>query len=252
MPHLPPVLSLEEAISLVEDELAANEWHDVEVPKPTLEFVPYFIFHFDFFVESQDSEEGRKGARHVEESVEGVSALNAVTNKLEGEVADRLELEQVAEEYTHPKNVHVTIKQPRFEKEEVKPSVQIKIAAQEQVPRGHVHISGLMLVYFPFWRLTVDLDGETTSLRMDAVAGELEGAGEIIPFRGKTRGEVFKETLSDLRSAWNWVQYTRELFHDVWATLNPNAPNPANYWLIIYFLVAIILILLAIGLIPTS
>lgn len=246
IPHLPLAVSKDEAIETIREELEGNEWLDIEIPVPTLLLTPYYLFHYDFYTE----EETESKTKNVEESTEGVSALNAAANTLEPEIGELAELEKIIDTFVPPKGITWKARTPRFEKDEAKGIAQIRIAAQEKVPRGNVHITGVILLYVPNWIFSVELDGESLTLRLNAVSGELEGAGEVIPYHGKTRTQVFRETISDLRDPESWGQYVGELFHDFWHTIHPGKDNPANYWMIIFLLILVALILLAIGFIP--
>lgn len=244
LPSLPVKFTLEEAAELIQDELDENNWGEIEVPTPELELVPYYVFQYDSY--SEVEEEGTK-IRNVDEAKQGSSSINAATNQLDDVIAEICPPELIQSEFIDPKDVKVNVKEPRFTMDEAKGSAQIKIAAHEKVPRANVHISGLRLVYFPFWQYKVELDEENTlKIRINGITGEFENEESGIPYQGKTKTELLHETVSDLQNPGGWGEYLSNFIKDIFLLLRPSQEHP-NRWLMIFILILIALFLLGLG-----
>ncbi len=240
---LPLNIQLVEAQQLVEEEVGEQAWKDAEVLSNKLELTPYYVFVFDTYSEEEEKDTKIK---NVSESNHGKSSLNAVKNELDDVAAEMVEPELVQGEFSIANNITVEQKKPHFAAEEAKNIAQIKIAAQEHVPRANVHISGLQLVYIPFWIITVQLEeGNESKLRINGFTGEFENENPV-DYRGKTVPELAGETLSDLRSPSNWVDYTISILKDIATVLHPNSEHP-NRRMVIIILIIIAILLLAIG-----
>ncbi len=245
IPHLPIKLLVEEASEIILEELDENNWGDIEVPVPSIEMIPYYVFHFDSFSETE--EEGTK-IRNVEESVKGVSSLNAVKNALDDITAELVSPETIHKEITDPKGVKIEVKEPRFGLDDAKGSAQIKIAAQEKVPRGNVHILGMRLVYVPFWIFKLQFDEETSvKVRINAFSGEFEGDETGIPYQGQSKTQLLKETVGELQTAEGWSEYLQNFFRDLLSLFTPGSTQVGNKWVIYAILIVIAIVLLGIG-----
>ncbi len=241
---LPLKVGIEEAKDIVWNELEANKWDLEDIPNPTSELVPFYVFHYDSFTET---EEEQTKSKNVAESSQGESSLNAITNMLDEVVPELAPPEMVKAEFSVGKNVQVNVKNPRFSLEEAKTNAQIKIAAHEKVPKSNVHISGMRLVYVPYWSFALDLDEETSvRLKINAVSGEFENGESGIPYRGQTRGELLEETIHDLKNPKDWSGYLESFARDVVLLFQHGKEHP-NRRLIILVLIIIAIILLGIG-----
>lgn len=241
---LPLNIKLEEVQEMVEEELGEQAWKDAEIKSTKLELCPYYTFVFDTYSEE---EEANTKIKNVAESNHGRSSLNALKNELDEVIAEMVDPETIQSEFSVANSVTVEQKKPRFTAEDAKNIAQIKIAAQEHVPRGNVHISGLQLVYVPFWIAKVELEEENEiKLRINGFTGEFENENPV-EYRGKSTGELVGETLSDLRSPSNWVDYTVSIFKDMgMVILKPDDEHP-NRRMVIFILIVVAIILLAIG-----
>ncbi|MEK6970502.1 MAG: hypothetical protein AABW68_02290 [archaeon] len=244
LPSLPVKFLLDEANALILDELDAANWGEIDVPKPLLELVPYYVFQYDSY--SEVEEEGTK-IRNVDVSVQGVSSVNAVSNALDDVVAELCPPELIRGEFTDPKDVSVNVKEPRFSLEEAKSSSQIKIAAHEKVPRSNVHILGMRLVYIPFWEYGIELEVDNRiRIRVNAVTGEFEGEESGIPYQGKTKTELVKETLSDLQHPSGWADYIVHFGRDLVSLFRLDKEHP-NRGVMVVILLIIAFFLLVLG-----
>lgn len=245
IPHLPIKLILDEANELIMEELDENNWGEIEVPVPSIEMIPYYVFHYDSFSETE--EEGSK-IRNVEESVKGVSSLNAVKNSLDDVIAQLVSPETIRKEITDPKGIKIETKEPRFSLDDAKGSAQIKIAAQEKVPRGNVHILGMRLVYVPFWIYKIEFDEETiVKVRVNAFSGEFEGEETGIPYQGRSGTELLKETVGELQTAEGWADYLQNFIKDLLSLFTTGNTQAGNKWVIYVILIVIAIVLLGIG-----
>ncbi len=244
IPALPLKVKVEEANELVQEELDANNWGEVEIPLPELELISYYVFNYDSFSEAE--EEGTK-IRNVNEASKGTSSLNAIKNELDEVIAEMVHPEIITQSFAEPPKVKVSVKNPRFTLEEAKGAAQIKIAAQEHVARANVHVHGMYLVYVPFWvyKITLDEDNDI-KLRINAFSGEFEGEETGMPYQGSTATELAKETLSNLRTAEGWTTFISGWINDFALLFQPGKEHP-NKWLIIFILIVVALFLLALG-----
>ncbi len=243
--HLPIKLVLDEVKEIILEELDENNWGEIEVPIPSVEMIPYYVFHFDSFSETE--EEGTK-IRNVEESVKGISSLNAVHNTLDEIIAELVSPELIEKEISDPKGVKIEIKEPRFSLEDAKAAAQIKIAAQEKVPRGNVHILGMRLVYVPFWVFSIQLDEDTKiKVRLNAFSGEFEGDETGIPYQGQTKTQLLKETVGELQTAEGWAEHLQNFIRDLLSLFTPEGRQNSNKWVVYAILIVVALILLGIG-----
>ncbi|QQR92882.1 MAG: hypothetical protein IPJ89_01395 [Candidatus Iainarchaeum archaeon] len=241
---LPLNIKLEEVQAMVEEELGEQAWKDAQIKSTKLELCPYYTFVFDTYSEEEES---NTKIKNVAENVHGKSSLNAVKNELDEVIAEMVDPETIQAEFSVANTVTVEQKKPRFPAEDAKSVAQIKIAAQEHVPRANVHISGLQLVYVPFWVAKVELEEENeVKLRINGFTGEFENENPV-EYRGKSPTELVGETLSDLRSPSNWVEYIISILKDIGdVILKPDAEHP-NRRMVIFILIVIAIILLAIG-----
>ncbi len=241
---LPLKVKLDEVKDLVQEELDANNWGEIDVPAPEIELVPYYVFSFDSFSEV---EEEKSKIRNVEESTQGTSSLNAVKNSLDEVIAEMVNPDGIQNSFDEPSKIKVSVKNPRFTLDEAKGVAQIKIAAQEKVPKSNVHIHGMRLVYVPFWVYKMELDEDNEiKLRINAVSGEFEGEESGIPYQGNTATELAKETLSDLRNPEGWSTFIGNLASDIILLFQPQKEHP-NRWLMIIILILIALFLFGLG-----
>ncbi len=243
LPSLPVKFSLSEANETIGEELVNNNW-EIETPVPVLELVPYYIFQYDSFSEA---EEAVTKTRKVDASSQGISSLNAVTNKLDDVISEMSPPELIQSEFSDPKDVKINVREPRLSLDEAKAVAQIKIAAQEHVARANVHIAGIRLVYVPYWVYQMDLDEDThVKIRMNAVDGEYEDEESGIPFQGKTKSQLLRETVSDLQHPSGWVEYFSNFIKDFFLLFRPSQEHP-NRWVMVLLLIVIALALLALG-----
>lgn len=244
LPCLPLKVKADEVKDLVQEELDENNWGEIEVPTPEIELIPYYVFSFDSYSEV---EEEKSKIRNVEESTQGMSSLNAVKNTLDEVIAEMSPPEVVQNGFDVPPKITAAPKNPRFSLEEAKGAAQIKIAAQEKVPRANVHISGMRLVYVPFWVYTITLDEDNEiKLRINGFSGEFEGEESGVPYQGSTATELARETLSDLRNPEGWAEFLGNLIKDAILLFQPQKEHP-NRRMMILILILIALFLLALG-----
>jgi hypothetical protein len=244
LPCLPLKVKADEVKDLVQEELDENNWGEIDVPAPEIELIPYYVFSFDSFSEV---EEEKSKIRNVEENSQGTSSLNAVKNSLDEVIAEMVNPDGIQTTFEEPSKTKVNVKNPRFTLDEAKGVAQIKIAAQEKVPKLNVHIHGMRLVYVPFWVYKLELDEDNeVKLRINAFSGEFEGEESGIPYQGSSATELAKETLSDLRSPQGWVDFFAGWVKDLALLFQPQKEHP-NRWMMILVLILIALFLLALG-----
>ncbi len=221
-PSFPILVSSDDVVAQIQGQLKDNRWEDAKVEPPKLVFYPYWLFHFDSFLETTDPGTSEKA---TQEGEKGTSALNALDGELEEDVAtkfdsysDQLILKPEVEKFR--------VERSHFKEEEVQKLAQLKTAARLGIAKDNVVISGLRQIYFPVWATKAAFEENEETFEIDAVDGEMIGDEEI-PFKGKTASELAHETVSDLFNPANWIKYLIGLIKTVAVFL---WTNPASEW----------------------
>jgi hypothetical protein len=246
VPVMPLRVSKEDASESVADELSSNAWHETETPAPIIELVPFYYFNYDVYIETKDEE---SHSQSVTDARSGKGCVNAIKNVLDDVCAELINPELVEQTFESEEEQEVKVRKPLFESGEAKESIQIKVAAKEGVPKNNVLLSGIKLVFVPFWVFNVQLEEdnkEKIELRMNGINGSFDHEESPVPYRGKTKTELVSETVQDLKSPANWVSYFSQTIRGFLEMLNPNQPHP-NRWMLIFLLVLVVLFLIGIG-----
>jgi hypothetical protein len=227
-PSLPVLIPQEELKAQIIEAVSEKGWKEEETSTENfvLLYVPFFVFNFEAFTESK-TEESENPV--VSETQNGRMALNAFDSELDEEIAGLFEEEETRLEKRTPKEQECEIQKARLTAEEAKQLAQVKMAAQLSLGKDNVIISALELIYAPFWVGAVKIAEQEYSVQANAVSGALAGLEEL-PARGKSYGELTKETLSELKDPFAWIKYSVSIIVDSakWFARLP----PIN-WLII-------------------
>ncbi len=198
-----PTLSigLDTLSKVVADTLRKKHWHHFREGTVKLVYIPVYIFTYDIFVEEN-------GVVAMEQS--GKVAIN-------GESGDLLEyipmvLEEMPIEMTNePKHDYqMEVKDFVISKEEAKELAQIKLAGLLKVPKDSIKVVGGQKIFWPIWRVWVDVHEGNYRLDIDGVTGMVFGA-EKVPERELGWYEITQQVLTELRTPKGWIKYMNKL-----------------------------------------
>jgi hypothetical protein len=184
-------LTPEQALSATQSAITAKRWRKYEIAGIRLVYTPFWVFSYDCF-----SEQGTYSAR---------AALNAYTGELSDAITQLLD---------KPQKKSRSAAQHDFETEpgavtaqEAKQSAVIKLAGRLGIEKEDVTASGFYRLYYPFWRVWVDVEKETYKIDIDAAYGTPFGF-ENVPERKLGWGEAAGETVKKLQSPQGLAELT--------------------------------------------
>jgi len=246
----PVSFSLEEALNSIKEFAGPKGWKNIELAEAFMSFTPYFVFSYDAFIESKPEPEGEEESSSAEkivsETMNGKDALNALTSELEEGIAASVdEGIELTKEVDVPEGIEVEEKNTLMTEDEARKIAQIKVAQKLGVGKDNVLIHQLRKLLFPTVFVSVSIEGEE---QQEFVFSGVDGSmlSEIeLPERGQTASEVFKDTLSDLKSPSNWLKYSSGIASDLAGGLKKGVSAttaPHRRWFV-WALLIIILIL---------
>lgn len=200
-PAFPVSFTPDKVVALIEELIKSRGWSDFEVAEIKLVYTPYWTFNFDSCEHSGSKIRGVKS---------GALALNALTNRLEdfagflSENPDLKTTQHISADY------EADVQHAKTSMEEAREIAKLKLAANLRAPKDNIILSGLELLYIPFWLAYVSVAEGTFKLRINAVIGEIVNQEEV-PEREKGWLEVTNETLDELKEPMAWVSYTRQV-----------------------------------------
>ena len=224
--HPAPVLSfpLESVSKVVADTLKKKHWHRFTAGTTKLVYAPIYIFTYEAFFE--------EGGVVVKE-LNGRVAVDAISGKIWESIPYVLEEMPVelVKETRHSYNMEV--KQPSLSRDEAREVATVKLSAMLGIPRQNIRLLGGDVVFWPVWRVWVDVHSGSYRLDVDGVSGSLFGA-EKVPVRERGWYEITEEVLSELKQPSAWIQYVNMLADVL------NVPRWA-IWLLLLLIVYLIL-----------
>ena len=221
-----PVLSfpLESVSKVVADTLKKKHWHRFTAGTTKLVYVPIYIFTYEAFFEENGV---------VVRELNGRIAVDAINGNVWESVPYVLEEMPVelVKETRH--SYRMEVKQPPLSKDEAREIAAVKLSAMLGVPRQNIKILGGEIVFWPLWRVWVDVRSGSYRLDVDGVSGMLFGA-EKVPVRERGWYEITEEVLSELKQPSAWIRYMN-LLADVL-----NVPRWV-VWVILFLVVLLVL-----------
>ncbi len=214
-------LPLEQIPKVVASVLKKKHWHHFKSGTTKLVYVPVYLFNYTAFFE--------EGGVVVAEN-SGRMAIDAVSGNLMGGVPyvlDEMPVE-LSRETRHGYKAEVL--SPALSKEEAKDLLALKLSALLKIPRQNIKITGGQTLFWPIWRVWVEVREGSFRLDVDGVSGMVFGA-EKVPERELGWYEITQEVLSELRNPSAWVKYINALADAL------HVPRPL-FWLILLALIA--------------
>lgn len=192
-------IEMQDILEILEDILKQKNWTNFDVASLKLLYVPFYLFNYDALVETEI-----KGQPYSQ-SFSGLMAMNAVTGELEAILSDVLETQQTNQSKEIKHGLQYELLSPAISKEEIADAARVKMAGQFNLRKQDMAVSGFRLVYWPIWRIFVQLKDKTQRVDVDAVAGNPLNI-EQVPTREKTWMEVTQETLEKLKKPEGWAE----------------------------------------------
>src|SRR3989338_1836318 len=224
-------VDMDQALLVLKKRVQKKHWKDFQTGTIKLSYVPYFVFNYTVFSETPEKE----GKQVVSEQT-GKRAMNANTASFLEIMTYILEEIATTQEKEPSHSYNVELDPPDITKQEASEVAKTKIAAEFQVPRNSVIISGITQYYLPTWRVWVTVgkkekDQETYRLDIEGVLGTIINE-EKVPSRERGMLEVSVSTLAGLQNPENWADYakTSQEFLDSVPGFNPTPfiPNPGQ------------------------
>lgn len=190
-------IGVQDVMGLLEKVLKERHWKHFEVASFKLVYIPYYVFNFDVLVE-QDV-----GGQPFSQSSSGMTALDAITGKLEPLLAQILEKQPVTYEKEISHELKYELFQPAIQKSELADAARVKLAGQFNVKKENLAVSGFRPMYWPIWRIFVTLPDGTQRIHIEAVAGYPLNIEEV-PVREKGWIEVTQDTIDKMKTPEGW------------------------------------------------
>ncbi|MBI5553388.1 MAG: hypothetical protein HY917_01470 [Candidatus Diapherotrites archaeon] len=197
---LPALIQNDGAHEKIDSVLSGRGWRRMEYTNPlgnvSLVHWPYYFFHFDVYLPD----------RPKEKIPRGFLALDAVRMILTSQFAEMKETFKTKSTESLVTEFRDTYSEPAVSREEAQNLVRSRLASKFKVSLDTVLVSGMELVFVPFWKTQVKVAGNGFDLRLNAFNGHLFGAKKI-PLREKDFQEVFDEVLHDFLNPLKWGPY---------------------------------------------
>lgn len=171
-----------------------------EIGQETLFYVPYWLFSYDI----HDTVAGK-----TKVVASGSGALNAFSKVFDPRVSGLVHSPAKRNTFSSHEMGEEVLR-VRFSEAEVREMLPVMLASKHAASKDNVILSGIELVYAPFWRLSIQLDGQTVEMNVSAVDGKVIGTGEIEALE-KTKSALVQETFRELSNPVEWVRYSAEI-----------------------------------------
>ncbi|MBS3060191.1 MAG: hypothetical protein J4432_01635 [DPANN group archaeon] len=199
-------IGVEDILEVLEDTLKEKNWHEFEIANLKLLYVPYFVFTYDTLVEheveGQAMSQGFGG---------GQMMINGVSGELEQTLSGVLEQQPINYQREIKHDISYDLLKPSFSLEEIKRTAQVKIASQFGIASKAVNVSGFRQIYWPIWRVFVQLGRQVQKMNVDAVVGITLNMDEV-PTREKNWNESFSETLHQMMTPSGFMKVLSNAF----------------------------------------
>jgi hypothetical protein len=194
-----PALSLsvrvQDILSILESILKERNWKEFELANLKLVYTPFYFFNYDIIIEDDKGSQGTSG----------MMALNAVNGKLDSSLLSIIEKQPVSYEREISHDIQYEIEPVAITKDEVKEAGRVKIAGQLGIKKDNVAVSGVRMVYWPIWRIYVEIAGMVQKVEVEGVNGYPLNIEEV-PEKEKGWLEVTADTLEKMKSPSGWAQ----------------------------------------------
>lgn len=160
-------------------------WEGAIVQEMKLIYFPFWVFNY-----------------HTYTGESGKGAIDALDGALAQDIA------ALARFPRRTREVEAQVFSPAISEDEAKEVAKAKIVHKLGVGKEDVVISGLQLIYVPFWHVTVLLGKKTHVLIINAVSGQIV-QGDI-PERPRGWEDAFSDALAMMLSPEGWKEFLKE------------------------------------------
>lgn len=217
------VLTPESAISSVQHAVSSKNWKSSMLSDLKLIYTPFYIFSFDVA-------EGNVPT--------GKAALNAATGEINDFVPYLLDRPLEKTKRTDDK-VEVEIEPTTIAQSELKELAAVKIANAVGATKDKVIISAVSKLYVPFYRIWVDVAGDSFKIEVDACLGNPSGL-DAIPVRPKNWEENTQETLKQMQTPTGIVNLTGKTIAEAGKIGGPQASNKYVQWAVLGVIIIVV------------
>ena len=212
-------LTPEAAIGIVQKEVQRKGWKKMDLSDIITVYTPFYIFSFDVIAEG--------GAPP------GKAALNANTGEI-NEFAPAILERPIKREKKTPEGMEIDVEPTNIKESEVEKVATVKIANMLGAKRENIVISAVSKIYIPFFRLWVDVAGDSFKFEIDGCLGYPTG-GEAIPARQKDWAESTGDTMDKMKSPTGIAQLLTLTISEIPKILGGKGSGESKYiqWAII-------------------
>ncbi|MFH1200330.1 MAG: hypothetical protein V1708_04640 [Candidatus Micrarchaeota archaeon] len=187
-PTYKTVLTPEQALGIIQKELAKKGWKKPEVEDIRLIYTPFYSFSFDVAAEGSSP-------------ITGKAALNAFSGDVNEIVPMILErpltkLKEVKEGEVEETSISLA---------EAREVAKDKLSVQTGVKREKISASAFVKSYIPFYRIWLSVHHEPYKAEIDALMGSLVGL-EGVHEKPKSWGEATSDTINKMKTPAGWVE----------------------------------------------
>lgn len=249
-PALALNINVQDLNSIIEKTLRERNWKSFEMMDIKLVYTPFYLFNYDVLLEQKVEQQT------YSQGSSGVSAINAITGRLEPFLVEIMNRQPVKYEKDITHGLQFDVEQAAIRQAELQDTCKIKMAGQFSVGKEAIAVSGFRLIYWPVWKVFVTLPNNIQRMEVDAVAGYTLNLEEV-PKREIGWIEVTAETINKLKTPEGWKELTKTALSVTTAGFKGAAGKEAkgkaggvSYWLFhtrmgrytILFLIILILV----------
>lgn len=225
-PLLPIKISSTDAENLIVKEINKKNWVDFELNQLKLNLVPYFLFNYHYYLESDNDNKNV-----IKSTVHGILSIDGHEIKVRPDFVDLLKYNWKHTIQEVPRGEFIE-KYCNIDKKDQLEVLKLKTAQYFNVSKQNVVISDSKRILIPFYRTTLKVGGNTYKISVNSVDGRIEGIKEI-PQRQKGYLEITKETINELKTPSNWIKYSKEVIEEIFSFVikpkkNNSQKNKAN------------------------
>lgn len=220
-PLLPINASIPKINQQIKEALSKKDWREIEIEKPVLILVPYFLYNYHYYTEHKDDGKGI-----IKDTFDGILVINGHTIKIEEDLVELIKHSWKKSIQTTPKEKFEE-KWNNIDRKQQHEVIQLKTAEYFDVPKQNVIVTSVRKVLLAFYLTKVKVDHQEFEIKVNALNEKILGL-EKIPSREKGFVELTKDTLHDLKKPKNWWIYSKELFTDTKKSINSKSKDEKN------------------------
>ncbi|MFH1587782.1 MAG: hypothetical protein ABIA76_00395 [Candidatus Diapherotrites archaeon] len=198
------IVSRQESLTKINEFVSSFGWSSFSfsgLQRLELILVPFYFFHFDAF--KTQSVEGKE---KVIDETSGKLALDAVKNEFNSNFSKFFGSHKVIEEQPVSAERDAKIIFPSVAFDKAEEVIKVKLASRFKLGKENIVVSGLKLVFIPFYVSQINLNEEKYELKINAFTGETT-CDKSIPVRPKEFNEIVSETMHELSDPLSWGEY---------------------------------------------